>query len=88
VLVPHYSFYTGAGIIDGRDSAAILVAAVAAEAAEAAEAKLVAAEAAEAKLVAAEAAVATLVRICNTNSVTLASDISKINENNRHVRRI
>ena len=70
MLVPHYSFYTGTGIIDGRDSAATLVAAVA-------------------MLV---AAVATLVvvadRICNTNSVTLASDMSNINENNRHVRRI
>jgi chorismate synthase len=61
VLVPHYSFYTGAGIIDGRDSAAV-----------------------------ATFVAATLVadRICNTNRVTLASDISKINENNRHVRRI
>jgi len=60
--VLHYSFYTGAGIIDGRDSAP--------------------AAAVVATLVAA------LVRICNTNKVTLASDINKINENNRHVRRI
>jgi hypothetical protein len=29
-----------------------------------------------------------VLRICNTNKVTLANDISKINENNRHVRRI
>ena len=66
VLVPHYSFYTGAGIIDGRVTAeAIEVAAVA-------------------------TLVATLVedRRCNTKSVTLASDISRINENNKHVRRI
>lgn len=58
VRVPHYSFYTGAGIIDGRDSAALVAATLVAD------------------------------RICNTNRVTLASDISKINENNRHVRRI
>jgi hypothetical protein len=69
--VPHYSFYTGAGIIDGRDSApaAVVVATLVT--------KLVA------TLVAAVA-----VRICNTNKVTLASDINNINENNRQVRRI
>jgi hypothetical protein len=70
--VPHYSFYTGAGIIDCKVNAVVAVVAVVAT------------------LVAAVAAVATLVavRICNTNRVTLASDISKINENNKHVRRI
>jgi hypothetical protein len=65
VLVLHYSFYTGAGIIDGRVTAeAIELAAVAAVAMPVTD------------------------RICNTKSVTLASDINRINENNRHVRRI
>jgi hypothetical protein len=69
VLVPHYSFYTGAGIIDGRDSAATLVVAVA-------------------TLVVAAVAMPVIDRMCNTKSVTLASDINRINENNRHVRRM
>lgn len=66
VLVPHYSFYTGAGFIDGR----------------------VTAEAIEVAAVAMLVAVLVADRICNTKSVTLASDISRINENNKHVRRI
>jgi hypothetical protein len=62
--MPHYSFYTGVGIIDGRDTAALLIAVIAVTPFTA------------------------VLRICNTNKVTLANDISRINENKRHVRRI